>query len=63
MFAKLPPWLRIALLSVGLLLVPAVAWLLVPAPEPPRRAANAALRDDPGAPFLGDEEPADDDGE
>ncbi len=43
----LPPWLRVALLSLGLLLVPLAAWLLIPEPDPPRRAARAARQDLP----------------
>lgn len=34
---SLPSWLRVVLLSLGLLLVPLAAWLLVPEPEPPKR--------------------------
>jgi hypothetical protein len=43
--ARLPVWARVALVSVALLVVPLAAWLIVPEPEPPKRAAIRTSRE------------------
>lgn len=55
----LPPWLRVVLPLLGLLLVPLAAWLLVPEPGPPRRAASLPTRE-AMAPETDEDEPLDD---
>lgn len=58
--AALPPWVRVVLLSLGLLFVPVAAWLLVPEPEPPRRARSLPTRDEVAPAEDETDEPLDD---